>query len=525
IFLMKKKLLSAVLACALLLSCLGVYADDTMFTVTQKPITVTYNGGAVSFPDALPLIRNDKTLVPVRAIMERAKLAVDFDAATRTVTAQNEELSIRMGIDDVNAAVTAGGKTQNVTLEEPARIIENRTYVPVRFIAESLGTKVNWNPSAREVVIIDTAEWKREITDKSKLMSKLLEMPLAAKEAQAGSMAGTYRMVCDMKNIPDANGKPVDLHVDLNLTLSGTNVFDGTNTGSYILLETDLTALKDLLKKTGGDAASEALSKYAKPYKIDLDIIVDSDWNLYVKSEGILDILKDAGLGHIADQIGNRYVKLPLKELLSSVLDFSAFEAAMDSAETLWDFIEKFVAADDVLYTQSVAMLDSLMDLYAEMYADELFTVTEQKDGSELWQYELDKDTYINAVMNMTKAMGETMAVPMDDAALAEQKRQLEDMDMSLIMTMTVKDDVPVKAEVTFKLNTKEQPVAGTTDATVKLQYEMNIGASTRAFDEKKDKKVVIPENVIDFKEIEAIIGSADGPTSIIVTPESEPAA
>lgn len=522
---MNKKLLSAVLACVLLLSCLGVYADDVMFTVTQKPITVTYNGDAISFPDALPLIRNDKTLVPVRAIMERAKLAVDFDVATRTVTAQNEELSIRMSIDDVNAEVTVSDSTRHVTLEEPARIIENRTYVPVRFIAESLGTKVNWNPYAREVVIIDTAEWKREITEKSELMAKLLEAPLAAKEAQAGSMAGTYRMVCDIKNIPDASGKPMDLHVDLDLTLSGTDVFDGTNTGSYILLETDLTDLKDLLKKTGGDAASEALSQYAKPYKIDLEIIVDPDWNLYVKSEGILDILKDAGMTHVADQIGDRYIKLPLKELLSPMLDFSAFNAAMDSAETLWDFIEKFVAADDVLYTQSVAMLDSLMDLYAEVYADELFTVKRQKDGSELWQYKLDKDTYINAVMNMTKALGETIAVPVDDATLAEQKRQLEDIDMSLTMSMTVKDDVPVKTEAAFKLHTKEQPIAGTTDATVKLQYEMNIGASTRAFDQKKDRKISIPENVIDFKDIEPIIGSADGPTSIIVMPETGPAA
>lgn len=90
--------------------------------------------------DAPPVIQNDRVLVPMRSLFEAVGLTVDWDAETRTVTGKNEKTSITLKIGETEAR--ANGKT--VTLDVPAMILEDRTYVPVRFVSESAGLYVEW---------------------------------------------------------------------------------------------------------------------------------------------------------------------------------------------------------------------------------------------------------------------------------------------------------------------------------------------------------------------------------------------
>ena len=104
--------------------------------------------------DVAPIIRNDRTMLPARFVAENlgAKVLWDEDKQLVTVSGKNEKdedvtILITIGAD---AAIVNG---EEIKLDSPAFIENDRTYTPVRFIAEQLGTSVEWNEEAKTVTI------------------------------------------------------------------------------------------------------------------------------------------------------------------------------------------------------------------------------------------------------------------------------------------------------------------------------------------------------------------------------------
>lgn len=97
--------------------------------------------------DVPPVIKDGRTLIPVRAITEAMGATVDYDAEEGivTVTSADEEIVIKFYLneeDEGKITVTKDGETEDVTTDVRPGIINNRTFVPLRFIAETLGLKV-----------------------------------------------------------------------------------------------------------------------------------------------------------------------------------------------------------------------------------------------------------------------------------------------------------------------------------------------------------------------------------------------
>ena len=80
-----------------------------------------------------PVIVDDRTLVPVRIVTELLGGKADWNAETRTVTLTIDGKVLTLVIDEEIPGYGTG-----------ATIIDNRTYVPIRYIAEKLGAKVEW---------------------------------------------------------------------------------------------------------------------------------------------------------------------------------------------------------------------------------------------------------------------------------------------------------------------------------------------------------------------------------------------
>ena len=322
------------------------------------------------------------------------------------------------------------------------------------------------------------------------------------REATAGTVNGEFAFNYALKNVKDEQGKSIDTNFDVKLAFTGTDVFDGTNSGSYISLDTDLSFLKELYAQSGEEYDEALLNKFAKPYTIDLDLIVDADWNIYAKSKALVSILKDADQTGAAEMIGDNYIKLSLADLLSAVLpvDADALMTAMKDADTLWEVLENLVATDDMLYSQSAAQLDTMINTYAALYNDKLFTVTKQRDGSELWAYKLDAETYKAAVLDMTKVMYEEMGIVMDEEMLAAQEKALAATNMEMSMNLTVKNGIPVKAEFTYNMD-MNMPV-DENGGTLSFTMKASVGASDRAFNAKKDKKVLVPTQTVDLADV-----------------------
>ncbi|MGI6551887.1 MAG: copper amine oxidase [Clostridia bacterium] len=109
--------------------------------VVKSGIVVFLDGNRVYF-DVPPLLEKGRTLVPLRAIFEALGAEVGWDEASRTVTAVKPEVSLSLQIDSTRALVN----DREMTLDVPARVVEGRTLVPLRFVGEALGASVDWDP-------------------------------------------------------------------------------------------------------------------------------------------------------------------------------------------------------------------------------------------------------------------------------------------------------------------------------------------------------------------------------------------
>lgn len=101
--------------------------------------------------DTPPTIVNGRTLVPVRAIFEELGAVVTWDNDTRTATGVRGDLKVEIQIGNKTAYVNG----EPHELDVPAQIINNRTMVPARFIAESLDCVVTWYGSTSTAAVAD----------------------------------------------------------------------------------------------------------------------------------------------------------------------------------------------------------------------------------------------------------------------------------------------------------------------------------------------------------------------------------
>jgi hypothetical protein len=114
-------------------------------------IIIIMDGDSITF-DVQPQIMNNRTMVPLRAIFEAMGLEVEWIEETQTVIGKTDDTIIELKIGDENAYVN----NALVILDQPALIIDDRTLVPVRFIAESTGADVNWLEEKSTVEIISS---------------------------------------------------------------------------------------------------------------------------------------------------------------------------------------------------------------------------------------------------------------------------------------------------------------------------------------------------------------------------------
>jgi len=99
--------------------------------------------------DQAPIIVNDRTLVPMRAIFEKLGASVDWNESAQAVTAVKGEREISLAIGGDVMRIDGEAKT----LDVPAMLYNERTLVPVRAVSEALNCNVNWIGEENTVAI------------------------------------------------------------------------------------------------------------------------------------------------------------------------------------------------------------------------------------------------------------------------------------------------------------------------------------------------------------------------------------
>ena len=125
-----------------------LFAMVSIPTMAEDSIKVVLNGTELSF-DVPPQLINDRTMVPMRKILEALGVTIEWDDDTQMVTARKGETVIVMQID--NPVISVSG--EEITLDVPPQLVDSRTLVPVRAVAEGLDAEVRWAEETQTVYI------------------------------------------------------------------------------------------------------------------------------------------------------------------------------------------------------------------------------------------------------------------------------------------------------------------------------------------------------------------------------------
>ena len=141
-------LLTAILILALF-SCGCSAQNSKNAAILQIGSNVISINGSESILDAVPIIQNDRTLLPLRAVVEGLGGSVAWEDETKTAVFAKGGKVIFMTIGSKTAFVN----TTEYTMDTEPVIIDGRTMLPIRFVAENLGFDVAWDENTRTITV------------------------------------------------------------------------------------------------------------------------------------------------------------------------------------------------------------------------------------------------------------------------------------------------------------------------------------------------------------------------------------
>ena len=221
---MKKVLVLFVLMLGLMSS---VYASSVNVQINGEIIDFTDNTGA----KVEAQIVNGRTMVPFRKIFNTLGVTDDnilWNGEEKSIEAKKDNIIIKLQISNNIASKIIDGVESKITLDSAPIISNNRTLVPLRFIAESLGKTVGWDATNRTAVIIDFEYFLTALKNKS---SSLYEFLIKDTSNTNLTITRSYYDLYDTSQNDTAvvNASIIESKLNSIITDSVTVKFSGTN--------------------------------------------------------------------------------------------------------------------------------------------------------------------------------------------------------------------------------------------------------------------------------------------------------
>ncbi|NYB72534.1 copper amine oxidase N-terminal domain-containing protein [Sedimentibacter hydroxybenzoicus DSM 7310] len=145
---MKKTIFTLSLILMLVLSSTTVFAqnNEIIVAIDSEKVEFTEESGH-PFVD-----ENSRTLVPFRKALESYGATVDWNNDERIAIAEKDEIKVEVPIDQSYILVNGEQKATDTQ----AKIVNGRTYLPIRAVIEAFGSSVEWDASLKTVVITTT---------------------------------------------------------------------------------------------------------------------------------------------------------------------------------------------------------------------------------------------------------------------------------------------------------------------------------------------------------------------------------
>lgn len=245
---------------------------DTVST-RQGDFYVLVNGESLTFPDAVPKLKSDRSFLPFAATFEALGYTdITWDGSTGTVTASRDgqRISLTIGEPSITLYTEEAPDGQNIPMDvapyvDPAT---DRTYVPVGLIADALGYNVGWDGSNGTVIIDDVDAILAANTETYELMDKYLDYSrtFAQKNQKVG---GEYAM--------DISVSTSDGEQDMDIQFLADGDYDMITAGSTAF-QFDTQMVLDYAASLNGVDATELLDSTGElPFPLTIDFAMRGD--------------------------------------------------------------------------------------------------------------------------------------------------------------------------------------------------------------------------------------------------------
>lgn len=112
-------------------------------------IEIMVNGQELQQASHLTKVIDESVFVPLRSISESLGAQVDWIPEENAVEVTNGDQHVMLWIGQQNAMMNG----ESIQMDKPSFAENGRTFVPIRFLSESLGMDVNWVQATRSVMI------------------------------------------------------------------------------------------------------------------------------------------------------------------------------------------------------------------------------------------------------------------------------------------------------------------------------------------------------------------------------------
>jgi hypothetical protein len=421
-------------------------------------VNVLLGDRCIAFTDAVPEVKNGRTMVPLRAALEAMGARIEFDQATKTAIVTGEKASFThvVGSDVITRADGSTVKMDVRSYVTPS----NRTMVPVRFFSQVLGYDVFWDNGYRMAFLLDEETFAEKVDSRLTILNGYLAGNAKRFDASKNykedvTLSGTVKVIDSIKG-------------DRSYPYSGkASVLLGKD-GMSMSLSADLGDLAELLEGLGGKLPEAYRALTVKP---ELEAIFSD--KLYFRSP-----LLDAAMAKVD---GTQAVS-GAWYATDAVMSFGALRASMYGGNEDYTVGKALYAAmkqgDANGFYESWSGTEQLAAAAVELFGDETFT----KSGSG-YKWHFGKE---ELAMLLAEAIPGFIADSgVEELSIDLTLRSDGGVELKYTASTSVNEEAALRIDYTFAGNSSRMTAKGTVQVRNVCDVTFDAAVSVRTTSEK----------------------------------------
>ena len=131
-----------------------LFYDGKSHNYSAEEVKIQVDGEGITGLDVPPIIINDRTMVPARAVFEKLGCDIAWNEEMQEVYVMHNTDLVILKID----SQTGTKNGESFTMDTPAKIVNDRTLIPIRAVSEAIGCDVKWDDGTRTVIVSSVKE-------------------------------------------------------------------------------------------------------------------------------------------------------------------------------------------------------------------------------------------------------------------------------------------------------------------------------------------------------------------------------